>query len=363
MPALRIRVGLVVKPLMSGFAARVAIPFRSAPSAKILTFSLSSDFMLRSAGYTLGGLFQNDFCRFRQGLDRKVRRFGFALRVMALHQNRSTTCGLADRHIAPAVADHPGTLQINPPFPRRRQQHPRLGLAAIATIRLDVITHLDIVNGEPFAQSPVHFLDRLALGQPRAHVRLIRDDDQNESRCAQAFRHVRHAGQKLKLLHPCRRHGLAVAQQGPAQHAVAVQKDGAMQTHFFANPSHLFACNITRGCDTSPCHTTAWKDSVWGVTALASTVGTTITQSPTFFVWPPSRPTMPKTFSPRFFPSSNARTRFGLTFFSALPPPTDITKMASLEFARLTFNHASNTVAQPSSFVRAVSSETLSHGL
>src|ERR1035441_2014974 len=107
MPALRMSVGLVVKPLTSGFAASAVIPFKSAPSAKILTFSWSNDFMLQSAGYTFDELFQNDFCRFRQGLDRKVRGFGLALRVMAIHQNRSTTRRLAGSHIAPAVAYHP----------------------------------------------------------------------------------------------------------------------------------------------------------------------------------------------------------------------------------------------------------------
>src|SRR5277367_6429700 len=38
MPAVRIRVGLVVKPLMSGLRYNSRIPARSAPSAKILTF-------------------------------------------------------------------------------------------------------------------------------------------------------------------------------------------------------------------------------------------------------------------------------------------------------------------------------------
>jgi len=54
---------------------------------------------------------------------------------------------------------------------------------------------------------------------------------------------------------------------------------------------------------------------------------------------------------------------FTLTFLAASPPPTDITKTKSFLFNLLIFNHDSNTVAQPSSFVRAVNSDTLSVGV
>lgn len=44
------------------------------------------------------------------------------------------------------------------------------------------------------------------------------------------------------------------------------------------------------------------------------------------------------------------------------PPPTESTRTRSSERNRLPLSHDSNTVAQPSSFVRAVSSDTLSVG-
>jgi hypothetical protein len=49
-------------------------------------------------------------------------------------------------------------------------------------------------------------------------------------------------------------------------------------------------------------------------------------------------------------------------FFSRSPPPTEKTNTASFSFDRLVSSHAAKTVGQPSSFVRAVSSETLSVG-
>src|SRR5208337_2574056 len=58
----------------------------------------------------------------------------------------------------------------------------------------------------------------------------------------------------------------------------------------------------------------------------------------------------------------NAATRFGLTLRSTSPPPTENTSTASRAANLLVFSQPSKTVAQPSSFVRAVSSETLSVG-
>ena len=49
-------------------------------------------------------------------------------------------------------------------------------------------------------------------------------------------------------------------------------------------------------------------------------------------------------------------------FFSRLPPPTENTNSASSLRSRLPFSQATNTVSQPSSLVRAVSSDTLSVG-
>ena len=48
--------------------------------------------------------------------------------------------------------------------------------------------------------------------------------------------------------------------------------------------------------------------------------------------------------------------------FLSVAPPTEKMKTPSFGVRRLVFNHSTKTVAQPSSFVRAVSSDTLSVG-
>ena len=63
------------------------------------------------------------------------------------------------------------------------------------------------------------------------------------------------------------------------------------------------------------------------------------------------------------FACFNASTTFELTFRSASPPPTEKTNTQSLAESLLTRSHPTNAEFHPSSFVRAVSSDTLSAGV
>ena len=76
----------------------------------------------------------------------------------------------------------------------------------------------------------------------------------------------------------------------------------------------------------------------------------------------PSRPTIPVIFAPMDFAYCKAVTRFGLMFFSIFPPPTENTTTPSFAASLLTLSHSTKIDAQPSSLVRAVSSDTLSVG-
>jgi len=102
--------------------------------------------------------------------------------------------------------------------------------------------------------------------------------------------------------------------------------------------------------------------SVWGVMVSGFTTGITTHASATLAVYPPSLPTIPNILALTLWAYSSALTRFTLTFFSWLPPPTDKTKTPSLALRLLPFNQAANDDSHPSSFIRAVSSETLSVG-
>ena len=71
---------------------------------------------------------------------------------------------------------------------------------------------------------------------------------------------------------------------------------------------------------------------------------------------------MPVIFAPTVFAKFKALTKLGLIFFSKFPPPTEKIKTTSFELSLLNLSHGSKIVGQPSSFVLAVNSETLSVG-
>ena len=96
---------------------------------------------------------------------------------------------------------------------------------------------------------------------------------------------------------------------------------------------------------------------------MASIFGITITSFPFCFVKPPSLPTIPKIFEFIFFAYLIASTKFKLTFFSKLPPPTERIKIPSFLFNLLTRNHSEKELFHPSSLIRAENSETLSVGV
>ena len=108
----------------------------------------------------------------------------------------------------------------------------------------------------------MHLFDGLTLSHAGAHIGLVRRHNQLKSGRVQPLYGFDRSRQKLKLLHGPGSDRLAVAQEGPAEHTVPVEKHRRTQGHFRSSPSHLLGCCMRLGCETSPCHTTAWKDSV-----------------------------------------------------------------------------------------------------
>src|SRR2546428_555107 len=101
MSALRISVGLVVKPLIKGFLFSSAMTFSSAPSANSLTLSVG---MLHLRQYSLA--------RFLQRFHADVRLLRHWLCVIVIYQNRPATRGPTRADVAPAIANHVRATQI-----------------------------------------------------------------------------------------------------------------------------------------------------------------------------------------------------------------------------------------------------------
>src|SRR5436189_3472431 len=205
----------------------------------------------------------------------------------------------------------------------------------------------------------MHRFNGFATLGAAANVGLVGDDNQKEVRRLELRTPVKNVLVKLQLLDVKWRMGRSVADRDPVDYSVAIEKNCASRYFML---SHFASATLRVGCEIHKCQTTAWNASVCGVMFASLTVGMTIATSATCAVYPPSRPTIPRIALPLSFASCSALTKFGLTFFSRLPPPTDNTRTASFALSRLPLSHSAKTDGHPSSLVRAVSSETLSVG-
>src|SRR5580704_6419872 len=106
-------------------------------------------------------------------------------------------------------------------------------------------------------------------------VRLIRHQEQQEACYLQLAHRIEGAGRKLEIVHSQRRlafsgrrvHDIAI------DHAIAIEKDRSVSTRLAC--SHFVSFLLSRGCDTTRCQITAWKDSACAVTVSAERVGIT----------------------------------------------------------------------------------------
>src|SRR5260370_20294395 len=114
-PALRIKVGLVVRLLTNGFAYISNMPALSAPSAKILTLRSSTFFMFALALYD-GQSFK---CRRNSVVVLDGRRFS----VGTIDEDGPAARGDACLAIAAAVAHHGAAGQVNVEFRVARNTH------------------------------------------------------------------------------------------------------------------------------------------------------------------------------------------------------------------------------------------------
>src|SRR5258707_2351563 len=103
-PALRIKVGLVVRPLMNGFAYISNIPTLSAPSAKILTLRSSTFFMFALALYDCQSL--------KRRRNSVVVLDGRRLSVGAIDEDGPAACGDACLDIAAGSRSEEHTSEL-----------------------------------------------------------------------------------------------------------------------------------------------------------------------------------------------------------------------------------------------------------
>src|SRR6266702_2674460 len=103
MPAARISVGFVVKPLINGSAARLAMPASSAPSAKILVRRSISAGTVPPSRYVRSGPLQDLWDRLGQGANHEIGDSDQFPIIVELHQHGRAARPAACVDTAPAV--------------------------------------------------------------------------------------------------------------------------------------------------------------------------------------------------------------------------------------------------------------------
>src|SRR6266851_3983396 len=253
-PALRIKVGLVVRPLTNGFAYISNMPALSAPSAKILTLRSSTFFMFALALY--------DCQRFKCRRNSVVVLGGRWFSVRTIDEDGSATRGDAGLNVAAAVANHVAARQINVEFGGAGQQHSWPGFPAIAAVVVVVEANDEAINRRNFTRDQaIDAFDRFPGGRSACHVGLVRDHDQDEAAILETLELLAQPGIDLDIHHPRRRVRLALADHRVIQHTVTIKKDRprfhrAGLTIPTAD-SHFVWLAFNFGCETSKCQTTA----------------------------------------------------------------------------------------------------------
>src|SRR5260370_36901925 len=148
-------VGLVVKPLIHGFAASSRIDFLSAPSANILTLNVETRSSMTQDSHLS---FLNDpGSRLAQRANAQVGRIRTALAVAVIHEEGLATGALSCFHIAPAVAHDVAFTEIDTPSAGRVDQQTGPGLAAGAMRVVVMRAHPDVVQLQIALQQSIDF--------------------------------------------------------------------------------------------------------------------------------------------------------------------------------------------------------------
>lgn len=171
--------------------------------------------------------------------------------VIAFDEHGATAGALAGLDVAPAIAHHEAAREV---VDRRRSQQTRLGLPAVARIRIVVIADANFIERQAPAQFAVDGVDRRPGLRSPSDIRLVGDDDQSEPGVSQPPQGGSGFGVDGQLVDAGGRIRFAGPHDGFVEDTISIQKH---RRRSYLSDSHLVAATFSAGCDTSRCHTTA----------------------------------------------------------------------------------------------------------
>jgi hypothetical protein len=165
---------------------------------------------------------------FRECPDNEFRLLPQRLAVTAIDENRATASGVGTIDIAPAIAYQEAPFQVDIMSAGRAEHHSWLGFSAVASLTLagaGVKADFDIIERRHRrSQGGMHRFDNLPALGPAADIGLVCDDDQNEPSLSQSYASFSYTWVNNEVLEMARREGEAIADHGPIENAVAIQK-------------------------------------------------------------------------------------------------------------------------------------------
>jgi hypothetical protein len=120
----------------------------------------------RTAGIGLDArlisVFEDEVGSLEKRIATEIRQVAKGLFVLIVDKDSAAPGGVAAVDIAPAIADHPASGEVDFEFAGGAEQHARLGLAAIAVdVAPGVVAGLDAVEEQVLAEVGVHGFDHL----------------------------------------------------------------------------------------------------------------------------------------------------------------------------------------------------------
>ena len=150
--------------------------------------------------------------------------------VTVVDKYGATTCGVASLNVAPTIAHHPTLREVEAEMRGGRDQHAgtrfaaRTGLAMIFPAMVANLNEVDARNER--SQMPVHGFHDLSVLRAATDIRLVGDDNQDETGGFELFAALGNALVKSKLLQSGRRIGSAFANNLAVKGAIAIEEDG-----------------------------------------------------------------------------------------------------------------------------------------
>ena len=134
----------------------------------------------------------------------RVWRHRLLLIVTTVDENRPTPCALASLDVTPAVPDHVAACQVQVEIGRCLHEKARSGLAACTAVRIVMGAQVERIEGDLAPQAGIDGIHGPGVGVATSDIRLIRDDDQQESGSAKAGAGFGHARKHVGDLAPRR---------------------------------------------------------------------------------------------------------------------------------------------------------------